>query len=170
MSADTSPIPQETLLDRFLPVIRDEGGRYRKYQRVHARPAVEREVIVSVTSEGEETRNTAVAGDMVVRNLTEAREEYLVGQKTFAARYEEIGSVDDRWKLYLPTGAIRAIEITREVTRALGVGPEFLIMAPWGSEQVAMEGDFLVAPLPELREIYRIGRSEFAQTYEPAEQ
>lgn len=153
-------------MDHLLPVMRNEGGHYRKYQRVHARPAAEGEQIVSVTESGEETSNTAAAGDKVVRNLTEAKEEYLVSQTTFAKRYTEVEPVDDLWKLYDPVGEILAIEITQDVIQLLRVGAEFLIMAPWGTEQVAMAGDFLVSPLPKLDEVYRIGKSEFAQTYE----
>lgn len=148
-------------------MIRDEGRHYRKYQRVHARPAVGGEVVISVTGDGEETRNTATAGDMVVRNLTKAQEEYLVEPKKFADVYSEVEAVDESWRLYDPIGEIRAIEISRDVMSLLGVGEEFFLMAPWGTEQVAREGDFLVAPLPELSEIYRIARSEFGQTYEP---
>jgi hypothetical protein len=152
-------------MHRLLPVIRDEGRHYRKFQRVHARPAVEGEVVISVTDAGEETRNTAARGDMVVRNLTEAQEEYLVDPKKFADLYCEVAAVDKSWKLFDPIGEIRAIEISRNVTSLLGVGEEFFLMAPWGTEQVAMEGDFLVAPLPDLDEVYRIARSEFDQTY-----
>jgi len=148
-------------------MIRDEGRHYRKYQRVHARPAVRGEVVISVTEDGEETRNSATAGDMVVRNLTKAQEEYLVEPKKFADVYSEVEAVDESWRLYDPIGEIRAIEISRDVMSLLGVGEEFFLMAPWGTEQVAREGDFLVAPLPELSEIYRIARSEFGQTYEP---
>jgi len=169
MSTDTSPVSQETLVERLLPLIRDKGCHYRKFQKVHARPAVAGEVIVSVTSGGKETTNTASAGDMVVRNLTKAREEYLIDQQSFPKLYKKSGSVDDSWKLYDPIGEIRAIEITLDLRDLLPVGKKFFIMAPWGTEQVAMEGDFLVVPLPELGEIYRIGRSEFEQTYEPVQ-
>lgn len=167
MPANTSTVSQETLLERLLPLIRDQGCHYRKFQRVHARPALAGEVVVSVTSDGKETTNTASDGDMVVKNLTKAQEEYLIDQTSFPGLYKELEPVDGPWKLYDPVGEIRAIEISRNVTRLLGVGERFFLMAPWGTEQVATEGDFLVAPLPELSEVYRIARSEFEQTYEP---
>jgi len=155
-------------MNRILPVICDEGGHYRKFEQVHARPAAEGEVIVSITADGEETRNTAKNSDWVVKNLTAAQEEYILGEKEFARRYTEIGLVDSSWKLYDSKGEIRAIEITQGVTCSLDVDADFQIMAPWGSEQVAREGDYLVSPLPELDQVYRIGRPEFEQTYEPA--
>ncbi|MDH3431029.1 MAG: hypothetical protein OEQ14_13580 [Gammaproteobacteria bacterium] len=153
-------------MGRVLPAVRAEGGRYCKYQRVHARPAIKGEVVISVTEDGEETRNTAAAGDVVVRNLTEAQEEYLVDAATFAARYRELKKVDELWKLYDPIGEILAIEISQDVTSLLGVAEEFYLMAPWGTRQKATVGDFFVAPLPELDKIYRVAKSEFEQTYE----
>jgi tetratricopeptide (TPR) repeat protein len=163
------PVTQKDLLERLLPIINDEGGHYRKSQQVHARPAVEGEIIVSVTADGEETSKMATAGEMVIKNLTVAREEYLVSQTTFEDRYTSTEKVDDSWTLYDPLGEIRAIEITREVTELLNVGDEFFIMASWGSEQAAREGDFFVAPLPKLNEVYRIARAEFEQTYKLAQ-
>lgn len=166
MSTDTSPVSQEALVERLLPLIRDKGRHYRKFQRVHARPAVAGEVVVSVTSGGKETTNTATDGDMVVRNLTQAQEEYLVDQESFPKLYIRRESVDGPWNVCDPIGEIRAIEISHDLRDMMRVGKKFFIMAPWGTEQVAMEGDFFVAPLPELSEVYRIGRSEFEQTYE----
>ena len=165
MPTDTSPVSQETLAERVLALIRDKGGNYRKFRQVHARPAVAGEVVVSVTSDGKETTNTAAAGDMVIRNLTEAREEYNVDQATFERLYTEVEPVDNSWTLYDPIGQIRAIEISRDLRDLLRVGKEFLIMAPWGTEQLCKEGDLFVAPLPNLDKVYRIARSEFNQTY-----
>ena len=51
------------------------------------------------------------------------------------------------------------------MTVKLNVGEEFYITAPWGSEQLAKEGDKFVAPLPDTNEIYRIARKEFDETY-----
>lgn len=102
---------------------------------------------------------------MVVKNLTEAQEKYLVGIAKFPDRYSEVEPVDDTWMRYEPKGEVLAIEISRELTDQLDVREEFYIMAPWGSEQLAGEGDMLVSPLPDLDEIYRIARKEFEETY-----
>ncbi|MEJ2370336.1 MAG: hypothetical protein P8Y07_05760 [Gemmatimonadales bacterium] len=59
-----------------------------------------------------------------------------------------------------------ALEITRELTDRFNVGEAFYISAPWGSEQLAREGDKLVSPLPDLDEVYRIARKEFGENYQ----
>lgn len=90
---------------------------------------------------------------------------YIVSKSTFDKRYTELEPVDEKWTLYAPTGEVMAIEITRELTRQLNVGEEFYIMASWGSEQLAREGDMFVSTIPDLKEIYRIARKEFEETY-----
>ena len=82
-------------------------------------------------------------------------------------RYVE--DVDEEWKLYNPVGEVMGIEISRDLTTMLGAGEEFFIMAPWGSEQLAREGDMFVSPLPALDEVYRIARKEFDETYKLAD-
>ena len=164
-SRSSPSLAQADLMQYVLPLIKDANQQYEKFQRVYARPAVKGETIVSITDQGEETTNTAKHDDMVVRNLTEAQEEYIVSKAKFEDRYSEIQSIDDQWTLYAPKGEVMAIVITHEFTDQLKVGEEFCIMAPWGSEQLATEGDMFVAPLPDLDEVYRIARKEFDETY-----
>jgi hypothetical protein len=159
------PLSQEDLAESVLPRIKEAQQQFQKFQKVHARPATPGETIVSVTGDGEETTNTADEDEIVVRNLTEAREMYIVSKSTFDKRYTELEPVDEKWTLYAPTGEVMAIEITRELTRQLNVGEEFYIMASWGSEQLAREGDMFVSTIPDLKEIYRIARKEFEETY-----
>ena len=159
------PVAQEMLMSDVLPLIKSANEQYRKYQKVQARTAEPGETVISITEDGEETANTASADEMVVRNLTEAREEYIVGKKKFEARYRALETIDDTWTLYEPLGEVMAIEITRELTDQLDVDGAFYIMAPWGSEQLAREGDKFVSPLPGLDEVYRIARKEFEETY-----
>lgn len=163
------PVKQETLVEKVLPRINEASRKYEKFQRVHARPAKPGEVIVSMTGDGEETTNTAGTDDLVVKNLTAAKEMYLVGQDKFESRYTLVGAVDDRWSEYVPQGEVLGIEVSRDLTDMLDVGEEFLIVAPWGTEQLVREGDMLVSPLPALDEVYRIARKEFEETYKPAE-
>jgi hypothetical protein len=160
------PIEQDVLMDEVLPLIRAANKQYKKFQQVHARPATPGETITSVTDDGEETTNTAGADDMIVRNLTEAEEMYIVGKKKFMTRYAPLEPVDGEWTLYDPLGEVMALEITRELTDRFNVGEAFYIIAPWGSEQLAREGDKLVSPLPDLDEVYRIARKEFGETYQ----
>lgn len=165
---DSQPVPQQRLMDEVLPLIRDAARKYRKFRQVHARPALPGEVVVSTTSSGEETRNTATRDEVLVKNLTGAREMYLVEKDKFDARYRFVEGVEDEWKLYDPVGEVLAIEISPDLTAMLGVGEELSIVAPWGSEQIARAGDMLVAPLPALDEVYRVARKEFDETYERA--
>lgn len=148
-----------------MPLIKSANLRFEKYRQVHARPSTPGETVVSIPADGAETTNTAEAGEMVVRNLTGAREEYIVSGSTFSRRYSEIEPIDDEWTLYAPRGEVMAFEITRELVDQLGVGEEFRIVASWGSEQRAKVGDMFVATLPDLDEIYRIARKEFDETY-----
>ncbi len=161
------PVPQERLTRDLLPRLQREGTRYRKCQEVRARPAVAGEIVVSITSDGEETTNAAAAGDMLVENLTAAREQYLVGGEKFRQRYEPIEDLGDGWQRFRPLGRVLGLEITADLMDSLAVGEEFYIMAPWGSEQLARAGDLLVTPLPAADEVYRVARREFDETYAP---
>ena len=161
------PITQQDLLNKVLPVLKSDGHQYRKFKQVHARPAIEGEVVVSRTGDGEEeTSNTAGADHMVVKNLTPAQEQYVVSKTEFDKLYKENESIDDTWTLYDPQGEVQAIEVSVAVMELLDVGEEFFIMAPWGSEQFARAGDKLVSPLPKCDEIYRIAKFEFDETYQ----
>lgn len=161
-------VSQEQLLQTVLPLIRSANRHYEKYQQVEARPAAAGETIVTITADGKETSNTAEPGAMVVRNLTAARECYIVPGDKFSARYERIEAVDEPWSRYKPLGEILAIEISPAIKKGLEVGDEFQVMAPWGSPQRARLGDMFASPLPDLAEVYRISRKEFAETYRPA--
>lgn len=165
---DTLPIPQSSLLDVILPLIKERAQRFIKFQQVHARPAKNGELVISTTGDGDETTNVASAGEYVVKNLTAAKEKYVVGEATFAKRYTKVNDLGDGWALYDPKGEVLAIEISREITNRLNVGSEFFILAAWG-EQIAKEGDLFVSPLPQLNEVYRVARKEFFETYRSAE-
>lgn len=167
---ESLPIPQRVLMDRVLPIIKKSRQHYRKFQQVHARPAKDGEVVVSTTSDGDETTKMASAGDFVVKNLTEAQEQYIVAEEKFLKRYEFVKDLEGSWKLYDPVGEVLAIEITRDLTIDLNVGEEFYIVAAWGSDQLAREGDMFVSTLPDLGEVYRIARKEFYETYRLMEQ
>ena len=67
--------------------------------------------------------------------------------------------------LYDPTGEALGIGISRGVATMLGVGEEFHIMAPWGSEQLVREGDMFVSPCPSLDKVYRVARKKFDESY-----
>lgn len=159
------PVKQSWLMENLLPRIEEERI-YRKHKPVEARIAVEGEVITTVTESGEETTNRAGTNDVVVQNPTEAKEQYIVGFEQFKDRYLVAIPLGEKRQTYLPKGKVKAIEVTREITLFLGLGNQFSIEAPWGSGQYCEEGDFLVSPFPKMNEIYRIGCSEFKETYQ----
>jgi hypothetical protein len=160
----SDPIPQGRLQQLLFPFMRLHPQRYRKFKQVLARPSIPGETIVSVTSTAVETINTASAGDFVVENMTEAREQYLVSHEKFLQRYVLAGIRDGGWSLYDPLGEIVGLEIEAQVLALLDCPSPFSIIAPWNAEQIAEFGDFLVTP-PDFSEIYRIARDEFIQTY-----
>lgn len=164
-TAKLVPVSQEQLLQIVLPLIKSGNRHYEKQKQIWARPAITGETIVTVTADGKETTNSAKAGSMVVRNLTEAREEYIVSGDKFATLYEQIGPADGEWLRYRPLGEILALEISTTLIDDLGVNPDFQIMAPWESPQRATLGDMFATPLPNCNEVYRISRKEFAETY-----
>src|SRR6185503_5145981 len=165
---ETLPVPQSTLLAEILPLIKSRGQRFIKFQQVHARLAKNGELVVSTTGDGEETTKVAKTGEYVVKNLTAAQEQYVVGEGTFTKRYAKVNDLGDGWALYDPKGEVLAVEISREITNRLSVGSEFFIMAAWG-EQIAKEGDMFASPCPQLNEVYRVARNEFFETYRLAE-
>ncbi|GAB3274240.1 hypothetical protein [Parahaliea aestuarii] len=162
---DCPPLPQARLLASVLPIIRSRGRRYRKFLQVRARPARPGEEVVTVTADGEETRNRAGEDHLLVQNLTAAGERYLMRRQSFAARYRRVEDAGAGWALYDAFGEILALEIDPGLQALLGVGASFHIVAPWGRPQVARAGDMLAAPWPALDEIYRIARREFEETY-----
>jgi hypothetical protein len=158
------PIPQIRLKEVLLPVMRQNRRRYGKFLQVLARPAIPGETILSVTSTGVETINVATGGDLVIQNLTQARELYVISYPKFVQRYTFAGEHDSEWSLYDPIGEVFALEIDSDVIERLECSSPFLLVAPWNAPQTAQCGDFLVSPLC-FSEIYRIGREEFFQTY-----
>jgi len=159
------PIPQALVQELLIPVLQQRGKRYRKFQQILARSAVKGEVVVSITSSGVETSNTASDGDFVVMNLTGARETYIVPEHKFFARYSLVTEEEDGWKRYHPRGEVIALNIEVEILNLLERTSPFEIQAAWGESQLAELSDFLVTP-PDCSEIYRIGRREFFETYQ----
>ncbi len=159
------PVKQSQLVKDFLPKLLQKGISYKKVKSVEARKAIEGEIVVSITKSGEETTNRAGANDVVARNRTQAGEEYIINMDTFQDRYFVNEEPDELWRVFEPQGKVKALEVTQEVMAFLGVGSLFFIEAPWQADQYCEENDYLVSPLPELKEVYRIGKAEFDETY-----
>ncbi|MEP1472306.1 MAG: hypothetical protein ABJK25_15160 [Halieaceae bacterium] len=159
-------LTQEDLLQRLEKSFVESGRCCKKIQPVLARPAVEGERVVTITSSGVETENFARADSFVIKNLTSAGEQYIVSRKTLEGRYGLQARRDERWSEYLPVGRIMAIVVNDSVLEALQMPSSFKIMASWGQLQKVCEGDILASPLPDNKEVYRIDRKEFDQTYQ----
>jgi len=162
--ASNNGLTQQEAMELFLPLIKSEGKRYAKFKNVLARPAKKGEKIETVTSDGKETENVANEGDIVVQNLTGAKEQYIIKSETFQKRYESLGEKEGEWELYKPTGEAFAIIFNPE---ELGVEEPFYFEASWGETMPAKKGDFIATTL-DFNEVYRIARQEFMETYKEA--
>lgn len=142
---------------------------HEKFTTVLARKAGIGELVETVTSDGKETENTAGSGDMVVRNSTNAEEEYIIKPERFEARYFKVEDGEDGWDLYQAKGKCRAIEVDDELLDYLKQDQRFTFEAPWGESMFCVKGDKLVSPSTELpiTEVYRIAAQEFGETYRP---
>lgn len=157
---------QAEILALLRPVLEREGIVYQKKKNVFARPARPGEVIQTKTGDGLETTNTSVGNDFIVRNQTEAGEEYIVPAHKFEQRYSFLHAIDADWAEYQPKGQILAIELTPERLAALDLQTEFEFIAPWQDPMMAKAGDFMGGP-HDLSEVYRLARKEFFETYKP---
>lgn len=151
-------ISQKEMYEIFFPCLVDTGNDYYKTSLVLVRRAKLNEYIETWTADGLETTNYAKSGDFVLKNLqTEYQEEYIVSEEMFFSRYKFFYFSDDDHAVYMPTGLVRA---------AIYYGEDMSFVAQWGRPMVLKSGDYLVAPYPDLNEIYRIASKEFYETYE----
>ncbi len=157
---------QEEILQKFRPVLEAEGEVYHKKINVLAKKAKGGEVVETITGDGLETTNKADAGDYIVQNQTEAREQYIVSEEKFLKKYEPLEAPQEGvFTEYRSTGKIVAIELTDERLQSLGLPREFYFMANWGEKMVAKVGDFMGGPT-DFSEVYRLARKEFFETYD----
>ena len=158
-------LSQEEVKKIVLPVLEKKGTRYKKTKNVFARKAKKNEQITTATSDGNETIRKAKEGDYIVRNQTEAQEEYIVSPKKFRKRYTYKKRSKGSFNEYEPKGKVIAVEVTKSVLKKFNLSSEFHFEAPWGSKMVVKENDFLVRQLDNDR-VYRIARKEFFETYQ----
>ena len=148
---DNEMMSQEQAIKNFMPMIEAYGKDYEKFTRIKARLAEPGELVVTMTSDGKETQNTAKEGDFVVTNLGGSGEEYILSGDKLAKRYKEVGD-----GVYQATGECRGVQYT---------GPETQFEASWGEPMMLKSGDMIVTPLPQKGEVYRIAKKEFESTY-----
>jgi hypothetical protein len=163
----TSPpmISQTEMLAHFLPLMEIRGRRFRKKSLIRAKRARVGEEVITITSDGVETRNTAGEGDWLVENQTSVKENYLVKAETFGKKYIMLHSLGGGWGCYQPNGEICAFNVSEEDLEKFGAGEMMEFQAPWKESIVVRPGDFLVVPIDK-SEIYRVARKEFIETYE----
>jgi len=163
MFAEEVDFSQKEILEKLVPSL-ETAENYEKYREINARKAVTGEEIETVTSDGLETKNTAQAGDYIVRNTTQAGEMYIVKKEKFEKRYKYIDELDGRWGIYKAIGVIKAVEVDEKLIKNIGTKDEFFFTAPWGEKMVVKKEDYLVSPL-DYSEVYRIAKKEFFETY-----
>jgi len=156
----TEKMSQAQAQDKFLPTIINQGKVYHKKTEILARPAQAGEVVVTVTSDGKETQNTAKDGDYVVKNLTGAGEEYILTASKLAGRYQYRGEEGKGWCRYKATGSVTALEY---VPSDFDLPDVTEFEASWGEMMKLKAGDMLATP--DGKEVYRIARQEFNETY-----
>ncbi|SFB10496.1 hypothetical protein [Algoriphagus aquimarinus] len=157
-------ITQKEMLTHFLPILEKSGKRYKKKSMVRAKKAQAGLLVVTKTSDGDETQNTAEAGDWLVENQTSTNELYLVKAETFKKKYTLVQSLEQGWGCYQPKGETTGIIVAKEHLEAFGATNVMEFQAPWKATMIVKTGDMLVVP-PEKDEIYRIAKKEFGETY-----
>ncbi|UZD23593.1 PGDYG domain-containing protein [Algoriphagus halophytocola] len=157
-------ITQKEMLAHFLPIFDKSGRNYQKKSLIKAKKAQPGLQVVTKTSDGIETKNTAEKGDWLVENQTSSNEQYLVKAETFAKKYRLLQSLEQGWGCYEPIGRIIGLEAKMEYFEAFPKAGEVRFEAPWKDSMIIREGDFLVVP-PEKDEIYRVAKKEFLETY-----
>lgn len=153
------------MLNHFLPLMETLGKRFKKKSLIRAKKAELGTVVITKTSDGFETKNTAEKGDWLVENQTSAKESYLIKAETFDKKYTLLHSLGNGWGCYQPKGEIFAMKVSSQDLENLGAKEILEFQAPWKESIVLKPGDFLVISL-EKSEIYRVAQKEFAETYE----
>ena len=97
-------INQNTFKNLLRPVFDSQANWYKKQTNVLARPAKVGERVATITADGLETENVAKQGDYLVKNQTEAKEQYLMSATKFNTRYEWIRKSNRGFDLYSAKG------------------------------------------------------------------
>lgn len=156
---------QNEIKQMVLPLLKSKGKSYRKFKKIFARKAKKVERIATITNDGLETTNRAKTGDYIVKNQTDACEEYVMSPKSFKDRYKYKKRSKSGYSEYESIGRITALEVNKSFLKKLKLNKEFFFEAAWGSKMVVKEKDFLVCPFNG-NEVYRIARKEFFETYQ----
>jgi hypothetical protein len=162
-------ITQKELVNDYLETIVAKNHVYQKVKEVSAEEAIGGEHIVTITSSGYETKNTAKKGDYIVTNQTKSQEKYIISKATFERDYKRTKTSKNSY-IKIPT--IYALEFTKEnfpelfkkIKKESPSNSALYIETSWKESQVVRENDFLVCNQNQT-EIYRIDKKEFEETY-----
>jgi hypothetical protein len=162
-------IKQEVLVKDYLKTIVENNTIYQKVKEVLAEEATGGEHVVTFTSSGYETKNTAKKGDYIVTNQTESQEKYIVSGATFKRDYT---STETSRNSFIKKSTIYALEFTKEnfpelfnkIKKESPSNSPLFIETSWKESQAIRKNDYLVCDQNQT-EIYRIDRKEFDETY-----
>lgn len=155
--ANSLPITQEELKEQLTPSLTNSIV-FEKFKPILAREGKIGETIKTFTKDGLETINQVTVPSYIVKNTTDAKEEYIVTKDKFEKRYAFFKKENKTWSFFKPIGEIKVVKVKNN--------NEFFILAPWGEKMIVKKDDFLVSPL-DYSEIYRIANKEFFETYKP---
>jgi len=157
-------ITQKEMLAHFLPLLEKSGKKYKKKSMIRAKKAQPGLLVVTKTSDGDETKNTAESGDWLVENQTSTNELYLVKAETFKKKYTLIHALEKGWGCYQPKGEIVGLIVNESHFKDLGATKILEFQAPWKATMIAKIGDILVVPY-EKNDTYRVANKFFGETY-----
>ena len=107
--------------------------------------------VVTVTSDGKETQNTAEPNDIIISGAT--GERYVIKSAKFPKLY--VGQIG---------GQVHPEQSPRNVAAYSGNSP-VTFKAPWGEDMILKPGDYLVKE--DEGKYYRIAKKEYELTYNP---
>lgn len=163
-------ISQQELLDKYAQNIKTNGYLYEKKSEVTVKIADGGERIITITSEGKETENTASKGDYIISNKTNKKEEYIIRKEKFEHLYE---LKDESKGLYVKKRKVYALEFNKETfpkiydqyRENLSKNIVTFIEAPWNESQKLEKLNYFVFD-EEGKEIYIVAHEEFLITYQ----
>lgn len=161
-------LTQKEMIENFYAFIKEEGQAFKKVAKVYARPAVPGERVETIVQSGLETVATATENQTLILAQTEAQERYLVKNDKFKLRYKPIYESlprdlsDQGFLCYQGIGMVMAVKAK---TLMDSDTEEAFFVASWGEKMRCQADDYIAFPVGSPKEIYRIAKAEFDQTY-----
>ena len=140
------PVTKQKLVYKYI-----DGGKPGSMPPMTYTKSTVQQPVVTITTDGKETQNTADVGDIIFSGAT--GENYVIKAAKLPKLYN--GTVG---------GDIYPEQSPRQV--ALYSGEPVTFKAPWGEDMVIKPGDYLVKD-PANTGYYRIAKVEFEKTYNP---